>query len=60
MFLLFFLNYWLKLLITGVITQVFNSIAEHVVPIRIPSKKTKVDTEIHPVTLEAKIRKCSI
>ena len=40
--------------------QYFNSIAELLVPIRIPIKTTREEIEIHPVTTEAKLRKCSL
>ena len=30
------------------------------IPIRIPTKEAQVEIEIHPITGEAKIRKCSI
>ena len=62
-----FLNYWLKIfnydlkfLITGVITQIFVVAAELAIPTDTPIKKGKSEIEIHPVTTEAKIRKCSI
>ena len=51
-----FLNFWLILFNSAVITQIFNPIAELVIPIKI----AKAEIEIHPVTAEAKIRKCSI
>ena len=50
-------NYYL---ITATIAQIFNPIAELVIPIGIPSKELKTEIEIHPVIVEAKIRKCSI
>ena len=40
--------------------EIFNPIAELVILIGIPSKETKEDIEIHPVIVEAKIRKCLI
>ena len=40
----------------AVILQIVNPIAEHGIPIRIPSKETKAEIEIHPVTAEVKIR----
>ena len=49
--------YWL---IPAVITQLFNPIAELVIPIGIPTKEAKAEMEIHPVTVEIKISKCSI
>ena len=42
------------------IAQILNPIAELVLPIGIISKKAKGEIEIHLITAEAKIRKCSI
>ena len=42
----------------SVIAQIF--IAELIIPIGIPIKEAKAETEIHPVIVEAKIRKCPI
>ena len=39
----FFLNYWLNFLTPVVIGQIFNSITELVIPIRIPSKEAKAE-----------------
>ena len=47
-------------LITAVIAQIFNPIAKLVTPTAIPSKEGKGEIDIHPVTAEATIRKCSI
>ena len=47
-------------LITAVIVQIFNPIAKLVTPTAIPSKEAKGELDIHPVTAEATIRKCSI
>ena len=55
-----FLNYWLKFFIRAPVAQIFNPIAELVIPIGIPSKEAKVEIEIHQVIVKAKIRKCSI
>ena len=56
---LFFLIIDLYFLIPAVIAQnFFNSIADFVIPITIPSKEAKAAIEIHPVIIEAKIRKC--
>ena len=55
-----FLIIELYLLIPAVTAKFFNPIAELVIPTRIPSKETKAEIEIHPVIVEAKIRKCSI
>ena len=58
--LFFFLIIDLYISIAAVITQIFNPIAELVIPKRIPTKEAKSEMEIHPVTAEAKIKKCSI
>ena len=42
------------------IAQIFNPIAELVIPIEIPTKEAKAEMEMHPVIVEAKIRNCSI
>ena len=36
----------------AVITQIFNPIAELVIPIRIPTKEAKAEMETHPVNVE--------
>ena len=43
--------------IPRVVVQIFNPIAELVIPIGIPSKEAKAEMEIHPITVETKIRK---
>ena len=43
--------------ITVVIAQIFNPITELVIPIRIPIKEAKVEIEINPVIVDAKIKK---
>ena len=40
--------------------QIFNSIAELVIPIGIPTKEAKEEMEKHSVIVEPKIRKSSI
>ena len=47
-------------LIPVAIAQFYNSISELVIPMGIPSKDAKAKIEIHPVIVEAKLRKCSI
>ena len=47
-------------LFSAVIAQIFNPITELVIPVGIPSKEAKAEIEMHPVTTEAKISKCSI
>ena len=44
--------------IPAVIAQIFNPIAQLVIPIGLPAKEAKAEIEIHPVIIEAKIRKC--
>ena len=56
-FFFFFLIIDLYLLIPAVIAQIFNLIAELVIPIGILIKEAKVEIELHPVVLEAKITK---
>ena len=50
----------LYFLIPAAVAQIFNPIAEFAIPIRIPSKEAKAEIDMHAVTEEAKIRKCSI
>ena len=47
-------------MIIAVNSQIFEFVAGLVIPIRIPSREAKAGIEIHPVTVEAKIRTCSI
>ena len=42
------------------ILQVFNPLAELVIPIRISSKKANAEIKIHPVIAEIEIKKFSI
>ena len=58
--LLFFLINDFYLLIPAVIAQIFDAIAQLVIPIEISSKEEKAETEIHLVTVEFKKRKCLI
>ena len=61
MLLFIFLNYWLiYYLVPPVIAQIFNPIAELVIPIGILTKELKAEIKIDPVNVEAKIRKCLI
>ena len=57
---LFFLIVELCFLTPEVVTQTFNPIAELVIPIEIPTKEAKVETETHLVIVEITISKCSI
>ena len=59
-FLFFFLIIDLYFLIPVVIAQIFNFIAELVIPIGIPTKEAKAEMETHSLTVEIKISKCSI
>ena len=56
----FFLIIDLYFLIPEFIAQIFNPIAELVIPSRIPTKEEKAGMETHLVNIKAKIRKCSI
>ena len=58
--LIFFLIIDLNLLIPAAIAQIFNPNAELLIPIGIPNKEAKAEIKIHPIIVEAKIRKCSI
>ena len=57
---LFLLIINLYFLVPAVIAQIFNPIAELVIPIRMPTKEAKGEMETYPVIVEAKIIKCSI
>ena len=59
-FFFFFLIIDLYFLIPAVIAQIFDPISELVLPRGISIKEAKAETEIHPVIVEAKIRKCLI
>ena len=43
------LNFYISILISEFIAQIFNPIAELVMATEIPSKEAKAETEIHPV-----------
>ena len=60
MLFLFLLIIDLYFLIYAAIAQILTCIVELIISIRIPIKEVKVEIEIHPVIVEAKIRKCSI
>ena len=51
MLLLFLLIVDVYFLIPEFIEQIFNPVAELVIPIEIPSKKEKAETEAQPVTV---------
>ena len=59
-FFLFFLIIDLYFLIPTVIKQIFNAIAELVIPIGIPTKEANAGMKIHLVNVEIDISKCSI
>ena len=54
--LFFFLIIDLYFLIPALIAQIFNPIAELVIPIGIPIKEAREEIEIHPIIAEAKIK----
>ena len=60
LFFFFFLIIDLYFLISTVIAQIFNPIAELVIPIRIPTTEAKAEMKIHPVIVEITISKWSI
>ena len=41
-------------------THIFNPIAELIIPIGIPTKEVEAEMEMHPVTVESNISKCSL
>ena len=55
----FFLIIYLYFLILAVIAQIFNPIAELVIPIGTTTKEAKAEMEKHPVTVEITISKWS-
>ena len=59
-FFFFLLVIDLHILIAAVIAQIFNQIADLVIPIGIPTEEAKAEMETHPVIVEAKIRRCSM
>ena len=59
-FLFFFLIIGLYFLISAVIAQIFNPIAEVVIPIGIRTTEAKTEMEAHPVITEIIISKWSI
>ena len=59
-FFLFFLIIDLYFLTPAAIAQICNPFGELVIPIGIPIKETEAEVEIHPVIVEAIVRKCSI
>ena len=59
-FFLFFLIIDLYFLIPTVIKQIFNAIAELVIPIGIPTKEANAGMKIYLVNVEIDISKCSI
>ena len=54
-FFFFFLIVDLCFLIGAVIAQIFNPIAELVIPIGIPTKEAKAEMETHPVIVETSV-----
>ena len=56
----FFFFFLIIGLIPAVSAQIFNPIIELVIPIGIPTKKTKAEMETHPLIVEITIIKVSI
>ena len=50
-------SYFLIAVVTG---HLYNLIAEPKIPIGMPTKEAKSETEIHPVIVEPRIRQCSV
>ena len=48
------------LIIPALIVQIFNPIAELLIPIGISNREAKAEIKVHPVIAEGKIRRCSI
>ena len=46
-------------LITAVTAQIFNPIAELIMPTGTPTNEANAEIKTHPATTEAEIRKCS-
>ena len=59
-FFIFFLVIDLYYLITTAIAQIFNPIAELIIPKGIPSKEAKAELETYPEIVEVKVRKYSV
>ena len=55
----FFLTIDLYFLTTAVTEYIFNPIEKLVIPIEISSEEAKTETEMHPITTKAKIKKRS-
>ena len=55
-----FLIIYLCILMPAVNTRIFNHIAELIIPIGIPTKEVEAEMEMHPVTVESNISKCSV
>ena len=59
-FFLFFLVIDLYFLTPAAMAEIFNPIAELIIPIGIPIKEAKVEMKTHPVIVEVKISKVFI
>ena len=55
-----FLIIYLCISMPAVNTHIFNPIAELIIPIGIPTKEVEAEMEMHPVTVESSISKCSV
>ena len=56
-FFFFFLIVYLYFLILAIIAQIFNPIAELIIPLKMLNKEAKSETEMHTVTAKTKVRK---
>ena len=59
-FFLFFLIIILHILILEIITQIFSPIVELITHLEILINEAKAEIKIHTVTVETKLRKCSM
>ena len=57
-FIYFFLVIDFYFFIPAAIAEIFNPIEELVIPLGISRKEEKAEVAVHPVIVEAKIRKC--
>ena len=55
-----YLFFFFLIIYLYLVEKSFKPVSKLVIPIAIPSKEVKAETGIHPVIVEAKIRKCSI
>ena len=59
-FIFFFIIIDLYFLIPAITAQIFNPIAELIIPVGIPTKEAKAEMETHPVIVDITVSKWSI